>query len=303
VTSTVSDGLTPGGPKVVALGGGHGLAMTLRGVRQYAGEITAVASVADDGGSTGRLRRDFGVPAPGDLRKCLVAVAGDGTVWPEAFEHRFRAGDLEGHALGNLVIVGLAESLGDFCGALEEAGRLLNAVGRVLPATTEPVVLKADVEGEAVEGQVAVQNSAGRIRHVGLIPSDAPASGDALAAVRAADQIVLAPGSLYTSLVPVLCVLQLRDELARAAAPVVQVCNLRPQVPETSGLDATDHLRAVLEHGGRVDRFLYERDGILAADEGWIRGSGVEPVAGSVARPDGLAHDPARLAEALRALL
>ncbi len=302
-TSTVSDGLTPGGPHVVALGGGHGLAMTLRGVRRYAGEITAVASVADDGGSTGRLRRDFGVPAPGDLRKCLVALAGEGTVWPEAFEHRFRAGDLEGHALGNLVIVGLAESLGDFCEALDEAGRLLNAVGRVLPATTEPVVLKADIEGEAVEGQVAVQNSAGRIRRVGLIPNDAPASADALDAVRNADQIVLAPGSLYTSLVPVLCVLQLREELAQASAPVVQVCNLGPQIPETNGLDANDHLRAVLEHGGRVDRFLYQRDGLLAANEDAIRRWGVEPVAASVARPDGLAHDPLRLAEALRALL
>ena len=142
--------INQGGPKVVALGGGHGLAMTLRGVRGYAGQLTAVASVADDGGSTGRLRRDFGVPAPGDLRKCLVALAGDAEVWPDAFEHRFSAGDLEGHALGNLMIVGLTETLGDFCRALDEAGRLLHAVGRVLPATTDAVVLKADIEGEDV---------------------------------------------------------------------------------------------------------------------------------------------------------
>ena len=215
----MSSELVEGGPKVVALGGGHGLAMTLRGVRGYAGEITAVASVADDGGSTGRLRKDFDVPAPGDLRKCLVALAGDDTVWPEAFEHRFDAGDLEGHALGNLMIVGLTSTLGDFCRALDEAGRLLNAVGRVLPATTEPVVLKADIEGEAVEGQVAVQNSAGRIRRVGLIPSDAPAPADALAAIRDADQIILAPGSLYTSLLPVLCVPELREALAAAVGP------------------------------------------------------------------------------------
>jgi uncharacterized cofD-like protein len=299
----VSSGLTKGGPKVVALGGGHGLAMTLRAVRGYAGEITAVASVADDGGSTGRLRKDFDVPAPGDLRKCLVALAGDDTVWAEAFEHRFDAGDLEGHALGNLMIVGLANSLGDFCVALDEAGRLLNAVGRVLPATTEPVVLKADIEGEAVEGQVAVQNSAGRIRRVGLIPNDAPASVDALMAIADADQIILAPGSLYTSLLPVLCVPELRDALLRASAPVIQVSNLRPQDPETNGLDASDHLLAVLEHGGRVDRFLYEQDGILAADEDVIRGWGVEPVPARVARPDGLAHDPLKLAEGLQALL
>lgn len=295
--------LTPGGPRVVALGGGHGLAMTLRGVRGYAREITAVVSVADDGGSTGRLRRDFGVPAPGDLRRCLVALAGDAPVWSDAFEHRFAAGDLEGHALGNLMIVGLTETLGDFCRALDEAGRLLNAVGRVLPATTDPVVLKADIEGEAVEGQVAVQNSAGRIRRVGLIPSDAPACGDALAAIMEADQIVLAPGSLYTSLLPVICVPEVQRALAAAPGGVVQVCNLRPQVPETNGLDGSDHLRAVLEHGGRVDRFLYQGGGILAADESAIRALGVEPVAAAVARPDGLAHDPLQLAEALQALL
>jgi uncharacterized cofD-like protein len=278
--------------------------MTLRAVRRYAGEITAVASVADDGGSTGRLRRDFGVPAPGDIRRCLVALAGDAPVWSDAFSHRFATGDVEGHALGNLMIVGLTETLsGDFCAALDEAGRLLDAVGRVLPATTDPVVLKADVEGEAVEGQVAVQNSTGRIRQVGLIPSDVPACPDALAAIAAADQVVLAPGSLYTSLLPVICVPALRDALNGTAAGVVQVCNLRPQLPETAGLDAADHVRAVLEHGGRVDRFLYQRDGSLPADEDAVRSLGVEPVAGAVARPDGLAHDPLQLAEALRALL
>jgi uncharacterized cofD-like protein len=295
--------LHSGGPKIAALGGGHGLAMTLRAVRHYAGEITAVASVADDGGSTGRLRRDFGVPAPGDLRKCLVALAGDAPVWPEAFEHRFAAGDLEGHALGNLLIVGLTETLGDFCQALDEAGRLLDAVGRVLPATMDPVVLKADIEGEDVEGQVAVQNSAGRIRRIELIPADAPACPDALAAIAAADQVILAPGSLYTSLVPVLCVPELAAALAGAPGKVVQVCNLRPQDPETNGLDATDHLRAVLEHGGRADSFLYQTGGVLGADDAAIRDLGVEPVPGRVARDDGLAHDPVELAKALQALL
>jgi uncharacterized cofD-like protein len=173
----------------------------------------------------------------------------------------------------------------------------------VLPATTDAVVLKADIEGEAVEGQVAVQNSAGRIRRVELIPTDAPACADALAAIAAADQIVLAPGSLYTSLLPVLCVPALREALAGAQGEVVHVCNLGPQAPETNGLDASDHLRAVLEHGGRVDRFLYQEDGILAADEAEIRSWGVEPLQAKVARPDGLAHDPLELAETLRALL
>jgi uncharacterized cofD-like protein len=297
------DDPTPSGPAVVALGGGHGLATALRAARHYAGALTAVVSVADDGGSSGRLRRDLGVPAPGDLRKCLVALAGADSVWRDAFEHRFRVGELDGHALGNVVIVGLAETLGDFTAALDEAGRLLDAVGRVLPATTDAVVLKADVGGEAVEGQVAVANSPGRIRRVELVPEDAEASPLAVAAIELADQVVLAPGSLYTSLLPVLCVGQLRDAVAAARGRVVQVANLRPQAPETAGLDATDQLKAVLEHGGRVDTFLYQDGGELKADDDAIREWGIEPIAADVAVTSGLAHDPGRLAGALRALL
>jgi uncharacterized cofD-like protein len=294
--------LPPDGPAVVALGGGHGLSVVLRAARHYARSVTGVVSVADDGGSSGRLRRDFGVPAPGDLRRCLVALAGSETVWRDAFEHRFGGGELGGHALGNLVIVGLAETLGDFTAALDEAGRLLDAVGRVLPATTDIVVLKADVEGEAVEGQVAVQNSAGRIRRVELVPGDAAASPEATRAIERADQVILAPGSLYTSLLPVLCVRELRTAVGAARGSVIQVSNLRPQHPETAGLDATDHLRAILEHGARVDAFLFQ-GGALPADEVAIRGWGVTPVAGDVARQDGLLHDPAKLATALAALL
>jgi uncharacterized cofD-like protein len=297
--------MEPGaGPAVVALGGGHGLAVALRAAREYAGSLTAIVSVADDGGSSGRLRRDLGVPAPGDLRKCLVALAGDDSVWRDAFEHRFEVGELGGHALGNLVIVGLAETLGDFTTALDEAGRLVHAVGRVLPATVDAVVLKADIEGEAVEGQVAVATSAGRIRRITVVPDDADASPEAVAAIGAADQVVLAPGSLFTSLLPVLCVEQLRDAVAAAQGQVVQVANLRAQVPETTGLDATDHLRMVLDHGGRVDAFVYERGGgALVADDGRIRSWGVEPVAADVAGDNGLVHDPHKLASALRALL
>jgi len=291
------------GPDVVALGGGHGLSVVLGAARRYARAVTAVVSVADDGGSSGRLRRDFGVPAPGDLRKCLVAMAGSDAVWRDAFDYRFGGGELGGHALGNLVIVGLAETLGDFTAALDEAGRLLRTVGRVLPATTDIVVLKADVEGEAVEGQVAVQNSAGRKRRVELVPEDAAASPDAIAAIERADQVILAPGSLYTSLLPVLCVRDLRAAVGAAPGRVVQVANLHPQYPETAGLDATDHLRAVLEHGARVDTFLYEDGGAMAADETAIRAWSVEPIGGEVARSDGLLHDPGKLATALQALL
>ena len=290
-------------PRVVALGGGHGLAVVLRAARQYAADITAVVSVADDGGSSGRLRRDLDVLPPGDLRKCLVALAAPDSLWAGAFEHRFTAGELDGHALGNLVLVGLAETLGDPVAAIDEAARLVGAVGRVRPATAEPVVLKADIEGESVQGQVAVMTVGGRIRRVEVVPRDAAAHPDSVSAIAAADQVVLAPGSLYTSLLPVLVVPGLRDAVAATAGQVVQVCNLRPQPPETTGLDATDHLRAVLDHGGRVDTFLYERDGALPVDEDRIRGWGVRPVGAALGGRSGLVHDPARLAQALADLL
>jgi uncharacterized cofD-like protein len=297
-------------PRVVALGGGHGLAVALRAVRRYTSSITAIVSVADDGGSSGRLRRDLGVLPPGDLRRCLVALADDPT-WAAAFEYRFGAGDLEGHALGNLVLVGLTDTTGDFTAALDAAGRLLGAVGRVLPATTETVVLKAEIgEPDAgphgdvreVEGQVAVENSRD-IRRVELVPADVRAPSDALDAIARADQVVLAPGSLYTSLLPVLCVQGVRDAIGAAPGRVVQVANLRSQLPETAGLDGTDHLRAVLDHGTRVDTFLSAEDGTLAVSAETVRALGVVPVTARLARPHSLAHDPERLASALHALL
>jgi uncharacterized cofD-like protein len=291
------------GPRVVALGGGHGLAVVLRAVRQYAADITAVVSVADDGGSSGRLRRDLDVLPPGDLRKCLVSLAAPDNLWAGAFEHRFSAGELDGHPLGNLVLVGLAETLGDPVAAIDEAARLLGAVGQVRPATAEAVVIKADLDGGSVEGQVAVMTVAGRIRRVEVVPRDAPADPDAVAAIAAADQIILAPGSLYTSLLPVLVVAGLHEVLAATPARVVQVCNLRPQPPETTGLDAADHLRAVLDHGVGVAEFLYERDGALPVAEDQIRAWGVRPVGAAVAGRSGLVHDPARLAQALTDLL
>lgn len=300
----MADGLHPEGPAVVALGGGHGLATALRAIRRYAGSVTAVVSVADDGGSSGRLRRDLGVAPPGDIRRCLVALAGDDCVWSSAFEHRFTEGDLEGHALGNLVLVGLTETLGSFGAALDEAGRLLRTVGRGLPATEEPVVLKAEVADatKVVEGQVAVANSHG-IRRVALVPDDVAATPAAIEAIRTADQVVYAPGSLYTSVLPVLCIADLRAAVATTPATVVQVSNLRPQVPETADMDAADLLAAVVAHGARVDRFLHDDGRGLVVDDERIRGLGAEPVAAPVARDDGLAHSPERLARALRAML
>ena len=293
--------------KIVAIGGGHGLAMTLRAVRRYSNDITAIVSVADDGGSTGRLRRDLGVLGVGDLRKCLVALAdaddADASIWAEASEYRFPSGELEGHALGNLILVGLAEVTGDWEVALATAGRMLGAVGRVLPATSEPVVLHAELDHGRLEGQVTVQESTERIRRVALIPPDASSPQSVTEAILGADQIVLAPGSLFTSLLPALCVSAVTAALGRATAPIVQVVNLAAQVPETEGLDAKDHVCAVLEHGLRVDDLVVDASSHLQVDEAAIERLGVRVVRADLARPDVAAHEPAKLAPVLAGLL
>jgi uncharacterized cofD-like protein len=289
-------------PNVVALGGGHGLSVALRAAREYAGEITAIVSVADDGGSSGRLRRDLDVVAPGDLRRCLGALATGGGPWPDAFEYRCRAGELEGHALGNLMLIGLAETTGDLTGALDEMGRLLHTVGRVLPATLGPVKLSAEVGGTRVVGQVAVAHAHESIADLRIEPADASAPPDALAAIAAADQIVLAPGSLYTSIVAVCCVPDIRAALAAASAPVVQVANI-DQENETSGLDGTDHLRVVLDHGGRVDVYLYDPSRGLAVDQAVVAKLGARAVGAPIADAERRVHDPVQLAQALSALL
>jgi len=197
--STPSDADTVlGGPSVVAIGGGHGLAATLRAVSHYTDRVTAIVSVADDGGSSGRLRELLHIIPPGDLRKCLVALAEPGSLLASTFEYRFSGEDLGGHALGNLILAGLIDETGDPVTALEEAGRLLGVKGRVLPSTVEPVVLKAEADCGHVAGQVAVM-ATDNIRKVSLVPSDPEAPAQAVAALEGADQIILGPGSLFTS--------------------------------------------------------------------------------------------------------
>lgn len=283
--------------KVVAVGGGHGLAATLRAVRRYASSVTAVVSVADDGGSSGRLRRLLGIPAPGDLRRCLAALTPVGSVWGRALEHRFDEGELAGHTLGNLMIAGLAEACGDFVAALDEVARVVGAEGRVLPATTVPVVLRAEAGCGPVEGQVAVMN-AGRIRRVALDPADPPVPPAALAAIAEADQVVLGPGSLYTSVLAAAVVPAVRRAIAATPARTIYVCNLREQVPETAGYDVAAHVAALVAHGVRVD-VVVAHPGALPPPGGPVPWAYVER---PVARPDGAAHDPVLLAAVLAEL-
>jgi uncharacterized cofD-like protein len=286
------------GPRVVAVGGGHGLAASLCAIRRYAGPITAIVSVADDGGSSGRLRRQFGIMPPGDLRKCLVALAEEGAPLAAAFEHRFDAADdeLAGHALGNLLLAGLTAVTGDLQSALDEAGRLLGAVGRVVPAAGEPVVLKAESGTGDVEGQSAVANTAG-IRRVSLVPGGAVPSAAALEALAEADQVVIGPGSLFTSVLAAAAVPGMADAISATPGRRVYVANLRPQPAETEGYDVAAHVRALEAHGVVVDVVVADSTGIDLGNPG------VEVVDVPLARASGMAHDPARLAKVLAGLV
>jgi uncharacterized cofD-like protein len=283
-------------PRIVALGGGSGLSVTLRALRTVTDDLTAVVSVADDGGSSGRLRQALGIPAPGDIRRCLVALADDDSVLARSFEHRFAAGELEGHPLGNLVIAGLAAATGDFRQALEEAGRLLGAVGRVLPATAEPVILVAESEAGSVAGEVAVAE-AGRIAAVGLVPATAAAPPEVPEAILAADLVVLGPGSLFTSVLAACAVPDVRLALERTAATRVLVCNLDVAERETAGFDVAAHVLAVRAHGVPVDVVLADADALPYGDPP------VPVVARPLAAVGHRRHDEEQLAKALSDLL
>jgi len=295
------------GPDVVAIGGGRGLSVTLRAVRSYAAYTTAVVATADDSGSTGRLRRSMALPAPGDLRRCLAAIAGaeDGPLG-QAFEYRFAGTDLEGHALGNLVIAGLAAVTGDFVVATDEAARLLGldpAIGRVVPATAQPAGLRATTaDGTQVVGQFAVSKTVG-IDRVTLDPAGVKAPDGLSAVIRDADQVVLGPGSVYTSILAAALVGDLRSALASAAGRRVYVCNLEPEAGETQGYDVAAHVAALRSHGVELDVVLVHDGG---SDGGSMPlgevGAGVEVVRADLARPDGRCHDSAKLAAVLAAL-
>ncbi len=284
-------------PRVVAIGGGHGLARSLGAARRFAGSVAAVVSVADDGGSSGRLRAQLEIPAPGDLRRAIGALVGEESALSRALEHRFSSGELEGHAFGNLLLAALFAGAGDFAAGVAEACRLLGTVGPVYPATLEPVVLRADARGATVRGQVAVMATAA-IERVGIEPASARTPAGALAAVAAADLVVLGPGSLYTSVLAALGAPELAAALRASGARVVYVANLREQPPETSGYDVAAHVAALIAHGIRPD--------VVLADPAKIAlgrvDSGVELVAGALAARNGLVHDEDLLAAALAAL-
>ncbi len=291
---------------VVGIGGGHGLAVTLKAALIYASRVSAVVTVADDGGSSGRLTRELGIPPPGDIRNCLVALSGNQEL-SRLYQHRFQTGALTGHTAGNLLIAALTEIEGDFGAAVARAGRLLDCRGRVYPATTEPLELYAEIHGGRVKGQVAVAQTEAPIKAVFIEPSDPPAYEPAVQAIGEADQIVLGPGSLFTSLIATLLVPGIRRALIATSAHRVLVCNTRKQKGETEGLDAAAHIGALLAHIGPdcVDAVVVQapevQDDGVEIDDNALGFYGVEVTRGDMATPEGT-HDPERLAGVLEKL-
>ena len=304
---------------MVAFGGGHGLAASLAALRHVTRDLTAVVTVADDGGSSGRLRKELGSLPPGDLRMALAALAAEdptAQTWAALAQHRFGGdGSLGGHAVGNLVITALTEIPGDPVRALDCVGSLLHASGRVLPLATAPLEIVADVvgldpddPGAAVEvcGQVAVATTAGRVVAVRVEPTEPPACPQAVEAVMDADWAVLGPGSWFTSVIPHLLVPQMAKALSATNARRVVALNLSPQPGETDGFSAETHLEVLAAHAPdlRLDVVIADV-GAVADDDAELReaaaGFGAELVVADVARDDGTPrHDPERLAAVYR---
>lgn len=245
------------GPRIAAIGGGHGLSTLLRGLKAYTSKLTAIVTVADDGGSSGRLRESYGILPPGDIRNCLAALSNDEEMLTQLFKYRFSgAGGLDGHSFGNLFITALADITGSFEAAVAESGRVLSVSGRVLPSTLHDVRLVADMElphslnQVRVQGESSIPKMAGRVRRVWLEPNDAPAFPPTLKAILNANMIVVGPGSLYTSLLPNLLVPDLLGAIHASRALKIYVCNIATQSGETDVYTCYDHVRALEEHVG-----------------------------------------------------
>ena len=309
------------GPRVVAIGGGNGLSTLLRGLKSYTYNITAVVSVADDGGSSGRIRRERGILPPGDIRNCLAALSSDEALLTQLFQYRFPAGndDLVGHSFGNLFISALADITGSFEGAVAESGRVLAVNGRVVPSTLHDVRLEADlrlphlVSEVRIKGESQIPEASGSIRRVLLEPNNPPAFPQAVRAILAAELIVVGPGSLYTSILPNLLVPDLVEAIRASRALKIFVCNVATQPGETQDYTCGDHVRAIEEHVGEnlfdviVANNNYKKD--LEGPSIWVRVEDDLDVDHAVYRADLVSndfswrHDSDKLATALMDIL
>ncbi|GBF35524.1 2-phospho-L-lactate transferase like, CofD-like [Desulfocucumis palustris] len=305
------------GPRIVVIGGGSGLSVLLRGIKDYTSNITAIVSVADDGGSSGRLRGDLGILPPGDIRNCMVALADKESLMEALLQYRFTTGELKGHNLGNLLLAALNEVAGGFHQGVQGMSRVLAIRGRVLPATLEDVRLGAEFsDGAVVWGESSIPGYGRRIERVFLDPADCYPLPEALKAIHEADAVILGPGSLYTSIIPNLMVRGMADALARTRAIKIYVCNIMTQPGETDGYTASEHLGAIVAHSGEVVDYMavnteeipaflknrYSKEGAVKVrvDPREIEKLGAKAVTGEfLAGGDMARHNPKKLAETI----
>lgn len=253
------------GPRIVVIGGGTGLAVLLRGLKEYTSNLTAIVSVADDGGSSGRLRGEFGILPPGDLRNCLVALADTEPTMEALFNYRFAKGEMSGHNLGNLLITALADISGSFETAIHEVSKVLAIRGQVLPSTLDNIVLAAELrDNTVVKGESNIPSSGGQIKRVFTIPPNPRPVQEAVEAILEADAVILGPGSLYTSVIPNLLVPGIIEAIEQSSARKIYVCNIMTQPGETLGYTAAEHLQAIYRHTkkGLVDYIIVNAEEI-----------------------------------------
>ncbi len=312
------------GPRVVAIGGGTGLSTLLRGLKQHTSNVTAIVTVTDDGGSSGRLRSELGIVPPGDMRNCLVALADEEKLMTDLFQHRFTqgSGGLSGHSIGNLLLAGFIEqAAGDLDEALKLASQVLNIRGRVLPSSLDNIQLRALMEeADVLVGETAIVDSGRRIRRLFLDPENARAHPEALEAIRNAELICIGPGSVFTSVIPNLLVPGIIAALEEAECPKAYICNVMTQVGESQGFTAAEHLLAiqanvegrfcdhVLVNTGRpsadlMERYMSEGQEMVEPDMDRIKLMGLRPIPGNyMSESDTVRHDPLRLAARLMEL-
>jgi len=303
------------GPRIVAIGGGTGLSTLLRGLKGYSANITAVVAVADDGGSSGRLRQQLGIVPPGDIRNCIAALADAEPLMTQLMQYRFPPGSgLDEHAFGNLFIAAMTAVTGDFEEAVRESNRVLAVRGQVLPATSVPLNLSSRLaSGRRIDGQVGIGHAEEPIERVFIEPADVRANPEALERILEADMVVIGPGSIYSSVLPNLLISDIRDALAAAPGMRVYVCNVATQPGETGSFSAAEHLEALFEHIGEglIDYVLINHNWHARQPDGWLG----QPVQIDERRLEGLPvvvieedlvdvanahrHDPAKLAAAL----
>lgn len=306
------------GLKILVIGGGTGLSILLRGLKNYTSNINAAVTMADDGGSSGRIRRELGVPPPGDLRNCLVALADSEPLMTDLFQYRFKDGSLEGQSFGNLLIAAMTAVTDDFAEAVRESSRVLAIRGQVLPSTLESIILCAELsDGSIVEGESNISSNPLPIRKVYIKPFHCQPSAEYLEAIEESDAIVIGPGSLYTSILPNLLIEGVTKKISQAKTLKIYVCNVMTQPGETDGYKASDHIKAIFEHtnskifdyclvnekkpkASLLEKYQKRGSSPVVADTAEIERLGVEVIRGNfINESDLVRHDSPRLAKAV----